>query len=191
MQPSSFGTPPITGLINLLPMTQQCPEAPFHFGQSVLVRYDAGRRASGELSTKTRTATVRPGIRHAGDDRDNHHLRGADRNPGCSGVVGAHGGFMPLWLFRNQTALTEPGPKDALMPQTCGQKYLTGSTCCTIFRTQCWRRCAMKLATPPPLRQPNRPWPQVVTVYVRITPALFIGCARLLGIPARFMPAAT
>ena len=29
----------------------------------------------------------------------------------CAGVVGAHTGFMPLWVSRNQTALTEPGSK--------------------------------------------------------------------------------
>ena len=28
-----------------------------------------------------------------------------------SGIVGPHSGFMPLWLYRNQTDLTEPGGK--------------------------------------------------------------------------------
>ena len=28
-----------------------------------------------------------------------------------AGVVGKHAGFMPLWVLRNQTGLTEPGPR--------------------------------------------------------------------------------
>jgi len=37
--------------------------------------------------------------------------RGVVETRDAAGVVGPHTGFMPLWLLTNQTALTKPGPK--------------------------------------------------------------------------------
>lgn len=37
--------------------------------------------------------------------------RGLVETHDTAGIIGKHTGFMPLWVFRNQTVLTEPGPR--------------------------------------------------------------------------------
>lgn len=103
----------------------------------------------------------------------------------CAGIVGQHGGFMPLWVLLNQTALTAPGPN---------MRALAG---------------AVRAETADRLEQLHR-LSRAVQDAVRYeightdasTPAeqalaagrgvcqdhahVFIGCARLLGVPARY-----
>jgi transglutaminase-like putative cysteine protease len=45
-----------------------------------------------------------------GGARLNIHITGEVETGDTVGVIGQHSGFMPLWMFRRQTALTKPGP---------------------------------------------------------------------------------
>ncbi len=103
----------------------------------------------------------------------------------CSGVVGAHGGFMPLWLFRNQTALTEPGPRmralaanlRAEMPDRLDMLHHLSDAVLAAVRYEIGHTTA---ATP--AEQALAAGHGVCQDQAHI----FIGCARLLGIPARY-----
>lgn len=46
----------------------------------------------------------------AGRDRITVHCEGEVDNNNNNGVIGNHGGFAPLWYFYRTTALTKPGP---------------------------------------------------------------------------------
>lgn len=104
----------------------------------------------------------------------------------AAGVVGPHTGFMPLWLFRNPTALTKPGPKmrDLAKRFTLGAQadvevlhalsaavkeavaYETGQTAVTTTGEQ-----ALEIGR------------GVCQDHAHV----FIGAARLLGLPARYV----
>lgn len=104
----------------------------------------------------------------------------------CSGIVGAQSGFMPLWLYCNQTALTEPGPKmralaasfraetadrlDALHRLSGAVQAAVGYE---IGRTTAATLAEQALASGHGVCQDHA--------------HIFLGCARLLGIPARYV----
>jgi len=103
----------------------------------------------------------------------------------CSGIAGPHSGFMPLWLFRNQTTLTEPGPKmralvasiRAEMPDPLAMlHHLSGAVLAAVRyetgHTNAATRAEQALAVGHGVCQDHA--------------HIFIGCARLLGIPARY-----
>jgi transglutaminase-like putative cysteine protease len=100
-----------------------------------------------------------------------------------AGMVGPHAGFMPLWLFTNQTALTKPGPKLKALARD-----FPLSMCSTLHAL-------------------SRAVGEVVTYEKGVTDVtttaeqalelgkgvcqdhahVFIGAARLLGVPARYV----
>lgn len=104
----------------------------------------------------------------------------------CSGIVGPHSGFMPLWLFGNQTELTAPGPKmhalatslRAAVPDHLDLLHLLSSEVLQAVRYEIGRTTAST-----PAEQALATGHGVCQDHAHI----FIGCARLLGIPARYV----
>lgn len=103
-----------------------------------------------------------------------------------SGIVGPHSGFMPLWLYRNQTDLTEPGGK---MRALATALRAENRDCLD----QLHRLAAMVLETvryeighttaSTPAEQALASGHGVCQDHAHV----FIGCARMLGIPARYV----
>lgn len=103
----------------------------------------------------------------------------------CSGIAGPHAGFMPLWLFRKQTALTRPGPlMQALVDQVSAgvtdrldflhrlSAAVLSAVGYEIGHTDVSTPAEQALATGRGVCQDHA--------------HVFIGCARLTGIPARY-----
>jgi len=80
-------------------------------GQSVLswnIRLDGAVRQcefEDQHNNTVTLASIEPGARHL-----EIACEGAVENANASGIVGAHGGYAPLWYFQRSTALTRPGP---------------------------------------------------------------------------------
>lgn len=103
-----------------------------------------------------------------------------------AGVVGLHTGHMPLWAFRNQTALTRPGP---LMRGLVGaldqdrgnalgllhglSRAVLGAVAYEVGHTDADTSAEAAMAAGRGVCQDHA--------------HIFIGCLRLLGIPARYV----
>ncbi|MGA9659811.1 MAG: transglutaminase family protein [Asticcacaulis sp.] len=60
-----------------------------------------------------------------GSDRIAIHCSGEVEVTDTAGIVGLHHGFMPIWAFRQPTALTRPGPKIQALIDELGTDYET------------------------------------------------------------------
>lgn len=104
----------------------------------------------------------------------------------CSGIYGPHGGFMPLWLFRNQTPLTSPGPKmralaEGLKSHRPDQLDMLHRLLASVLDAVRYEIGATTASTS--AEQALEAGHGVCQDHAHI----FIGCARLLGIPARYV----
>lgn len=103
-----------------------------------------------------------------------------------SGIVGPHSGFMPLWLYRNQTALTAPGAKMRALAASVRAKardtlellHHLSAIVLTTVRYEIGHTTAST-----PAEQALAAGHGVCQDHAHI----FIGCARILGIPARYV----
>ena len=103
----------------------------------------------------------------------------------CSGIVGPHSGFMPLWLYGNQTALTAPGPKmrslaadlRAEVPDRLDLLHRLSGAVLDAIRYEVGHTTAST-----PAEQALASGHGVCQDHAHV----FIGCARLLGFPARY-----
>ncbi|MFM2020787.1 MAG: hypothetical protein RJB02_495 [Pseudomonadota bacterium] len=104
----------------------------------------------------------------------------------CGGIVGPHSGFMPLWLYCNQTPLTAPGPKmralaASLKSESSGSLDLLHRLSAKILaavRYEIGHTTASTLA-----EHALAAGHGVCQDHAHV----FIGCARVLGIPARYV----
>ena len=104
----------------------------------------------------------------------------------CSGVVGSHSGFMPLWLYCNQTELTAAGPNmralaaslRAELPHRLDLLHRLSGAVLEAVRYDIGHTTA---ATP--AEEALSAGHGVCQDHAHV----FIGCARLLGIPARYV----
>lgn len=112
--------------------------------------------------------------------------RGLVETRDAAGVVGGHAGFMPLWLLQAQTALTKPGPK---LRQLAGRFSLDGGNAIPVLHdlmdavatsvvyeaghTDADTSAEAALAAGRGVCQDHA--------------HVFIGAARLLGLPARYV----
>jgi transglutaminase-like putative cysteine protease len=112
--------------------------------------------------------------------------RGTVETRDAAGVVGAHTGFMPLWLLRNPTPLTKPGPK---LRALAGQFAVDGGNTIPVLHdlmaavgeavayeaghTQADTGAEAALAAGKGVCQDHA--------------HVFMGAARLLGLPARYV----
>jgi transglutaminase-like putative cysteine protease len=136
------------------------------------------------------------------DDHNHNHVALISVEPGASaivitctglvdsadnaGITGPHVGNMPLWRFLAQTELTEPGPKmralaaglkvdqsDPLERLHALSRTVLGQVRYEIGQTDANTRAEAALAAGRGVCQDHA--------------HIFIGCARLLGIPARYV----
>lgn len=104
----------------------------------------------------------------------------------CAGIVGLHGGFIPLWLFRNQTVLTSPGPRMRALAAGLRSRMhdpldvLHGLSAAVLNAVR--YEIGHTDATTP-AEQALTAGRGVCQDHAHV----FIGCARLLGIPARYV----
>lgn len=103
-----------------------------------------------------------------------------------SGIVGPHSGFMPLWLYHNQTELTAPGPE---MHALAASLRVEGSDRLNLLHhLSATVRAAVRYeightTASTPAEQALAAGHGVCQDHAHV----FIGCARLLGIPTRYV----
>ena len=103
-----------------------------------------------------------------------------------AGIFGSHSGAMPLWLFHSQTRLTEPGPRMRLLaakfrsgsPDRLDMLHQLSATVLAAVRYETGHTTATT-----PAEQALAAGRGVCQDHAHI----FIGCARLLGVPARYV----
>lgn len=104
-----------------------------------------------------------------------------------SGVIGEHGGFLPLWYFLRPTALTRPGPKvRALVAQA--SSISTGSQLSALHRLTDVVRESVAYA--PGHTTAETPAETVLAGKIGVCQDhahVFIAAARAMGVPARYV----
>ena len=120
-----------------------------------------------------------------GRDRIIVHCKGEVDNSNTSGIIGHHGGFAPLWYFNRTTALTKPGPVlrklvrelddiDDDVPRLHAlSKMILERVVYETGKTHSGTSAEEALATGHGVCQDHA--------------QIFIGAARLLGFPARYV----
>lgn len=103
-----------------------------------------------------------------------------------SGMVGPHSGFLPLWFYRNHTPLTAPGPRmrelaSGLCKAAPDRLELLHQLSAMVLKTVSYEIGRTTASTPG--EQALAAGHGVCQDHAHI----FIGCARLLGIPARYV----
>lgn len=102
-----------------------------------------------------------------------------------SGVVGPHLGAVPLWALLNQTDLTRPGPR---MKSLAGRFTRDGDTLDTLHRLA--EAILEEIAYQPGRTSSETAAEAAMTEGVGVCQDhahVFIGCARLLEVPARYV----
>ena len=143
-------------------------------GARVEVEYDDQNR------NRTTLASAIPGA-----EEITITCKGLVETTDCSGIVGPHSGFMPLWFYCNQTALTAPGPTmEALamklrddIPDRLDLLHRLSNSVLEAMRYEIGRTTATT-----PAEEALAAGHGVCQDHAHV----FIGCARLLGIPARY-----
>lgn len=103
----------------------------------------------------------------------------------CSGIAGEHAGFVPLWLFRKQTAITAPGSR---MRELANDAW---STCTDRLEFLHRLSAAVQEAVRYEIGHTNVSTPAEQALdagrgVCQDHAQIFIGCARLMGVPARY-----
>jgi transglutaminase-like putative cysteine protease len=102
------------------------------------------------------------------------------------GIVGPHSGFMPLWIYRNQAPLTAPGPK--MRALAASLKVETSDNLDLLHRLSA--RILAEVAYEIGHTTASTPAEQALAAGHGVCQDhahVFIGCARSLGIPARYV----
>lgn len=144
-------------------------------GAQVEVEYDDQHR------NRTTLASAVPGATEV-----TIACRGLVETTDCAGIVGPHGGFAPLWLFRNQTGLTAPGPgmralAASLEAEAPDRLDLLHQLSAAVLKAVRYEIGRTTVSTP--AEQALAAGHGVCQDHAHV----FIGCARLLGIPARYV----
>jgi transglutaminase-like putative cysteine protease len=104
----------------------------------------------------------------------------------AAGVVGPHSGFMPLWLFNNPTALTKPGPK---MRELAARFKLGGGADLEVLHdlSRAVRGEVVYEAGHTDVTSTAEQALELGHGVCQDHAHVFIGAARLLGLPARYV----
>ena len=105
-----------------------------------------------------------------------------------AGIIGEHGGFLPLWHFLRATPLTRPGPKIRALVATAAASGGSGSTLSTLHRLTDAVREAVAYA--PGHTASDTTAEAVLAGKIGVCQDhahVFIAAARAMGVPARYV----
>jgi transglutaminase-like putative cysteine protease len=101
------------------------------------------------------------------------------------GIVGQHAGFMPVWMFQRETALTRPGPATRKLAQSVGQEPNV------LKRMHDLMACVADAVAYKPGRSHVKSTAEEVLAakegVCQDQAHVFIAAARALGVPARYV----